>query len=678
VAPRWNCCEDSAACGGGSPSYQEALIVVTSLPSLPPTFALGVCDYPEHVPWKQWRHYPERQRELGITYVRIAEFAWSRIEPREGELDWTWLDDAVQALAEAGRLIVMCTPTATPPAWLIRKHPEILPVGKDGHVRNFGSRKHYDHASPIYRERSRRITRAIAERYGQHPAVAGWQTDNEWGCHSTTRSYGGASQIAFRSWLARRYATLEALNEAWGNVFWSQEYTDWDQIDPPNHTVAEPNPSHVLDFARFASDMVDEFQAEQVAILRELSPGRWITHNYMMQFMEFDHYNNCDVLDFASWDSYPLGQIERFLPDGERLRWARTGHPDLISWNHDLYRGLKGRRAFWVMEQGAGQVNWAPSNCLPAAGAVALWTAQAYAHGASCVSYFRWRAATMAQELMHSGLLRHDETLDRGGEEVSALELPGRANADVPARVVLLHDYESQWIYDAQPHSQDASYVRQAMLFYGVLRSLGIDVDIRHPDHDLSGYDVIVAPALQLMGEDRARHLASYAATSRLVFGPRTAYRTPTGRVHEDGQPGPLRDLLGLRLLNFDGMRPGLGVNVGSHPVETWAESYEPAGGEVTHTYTDGPLAGQAAVVRHGSVTTIGAWSRSLLKEVLTERLAELEIPIAELPEGVRVARRGGITTWMNFNLEPVTLGDGTSLGPVSFQQRTESTPARE
>jgi beta-galactosidase len=644
--------------------------VVTSLPPIPPTFSLGVCDYPEHVPWEQWRHYPERQRDLGITYVRIAEFAWSRIEPREGEFDWAWLDAAVQALADAGRLVVMCTPTATPPAWLIRKHPEILPVGADGHVRNFGSRKHYDHASPVYREHSRRITRAIAERYGQHPAVAGWQTDNEWGCHSTTRSYGGASKTAFRSWLERRYGSLEALNAAWGNVFWSQEYTDWEQIDPPNQTVTEPNPSHVLDYARFASDMVNEFQAEQVAILRELSPGRWVTHNYMMQFMEFDHYANCEPLDFASWDSYPAGQVERMLPESDRVRWARTGHPDLISWNHDLYRGLKGRRAFWVMEQGVGQVNWAPSNALPAAGAAALWTAQAYAHGASCVSYFRWRAATMAQELMHSGLLRHDETLDRGGEEIAGLEIGGRPNADVPARVALLHDYESQWIYETQPHSQNASYLRQAMLFYGALRSLGVDVDIRHPDADLSGYDVIAAPALQLMGEERARHLANYARESQLVFGPRTAYRTPTGRVHEDGQPGPLRDLVGHRLLNFDGMRPGLTTHAGGHLVETWAESYEPAGAETLVTYDDGPLAGQAAVICNGNAYSIGAWSPSLIRSLLARVLHEAGIATVALSEGVRVSRRGSAEIWMNVNEEAATLPDGSVLAPVSFEFR--------
>jgi beta-galactosidase len=171
--------------------------------------------------------------------------------------------------------------------------------------------------------------------------------------------------------------------------------------------------------------------------------------------------------------------------------------------------------------------------------------------------------------------------------------------------------------------------------------------------------------------------LTDAARAARLVFGPRTAYRTPSGRVHEDGQPGPLRDLLGLRLLNFDGMRPGLGVQVGTHPVETWAESYEPLAGETTHRYADGPLAGHAAVVRNGNVTTIGAWSESLMKEVLAGLLAELEIPTSELPDGVRVARRGAITTWMNFNLESVTLADGTTLGPVSFQQRTDESPAR-
>jgi beta-galactosidase len=636
------------------------------------TFALGVCFYPEHWPRERWEPYARQMRELGISYVRVAEFAWAKMEPRPGEFDWVWLDDAIDVLAGEGLNVVLCTPTATPPAWLVRAHPEILPVDREGRVREFGSRRHYEPASEVYRAESRRITTAMAERYGKHPAVVGWQTDNEFADHDTGRSWGEVSRRGFQAWLRERYDDLEALNQAWGAVFWSQEYSAWEQIGLPHRLLADANPSHLLDFYRYRSDAIVAFQEEQVEILRRLSPGRWITHNFMRFEDGFDHYRAAECLDFASWDSYPTGGVE-FSPlsEAEKVRWARTGHPDLISFSHDLYRGIKGgNHGPWVMEQQAGQINWAPYNPLPARGAVALWTAQGYAHGCDAISYFRWRAATIAQELMHSGILRHDESLDRGGEEIAALEITGRSNAPVSNRVVLLHDYESLWAYDAQPHNADASYWRQMMLFYTALRELGVDVDIHHPDHDLSGYDLIVAPAIQLMGHGRARHLAKAAQEALLLVGPRTAYRTPTGRVHEDGQPGPLTNLLGCKLRNFDSMRPGLLCHVGPYPVEIWAESYALRGGEATHTYADGPMAGEAAVVRHGNAVTLGAWSAELMREVVAGLLTERGIPHSLLPVGVRVATRGALATWMNFNEAPVTLPDGTLLGPVSFEQR--------
>jgi beta-galactosidase len=271
---------------------------------------------------------------------------------------------------------------------------------------------------------------------------------------------------------------------------------------------------------------------------------------------------------------------------------------------------------------------------------------------------------------MHSGLLRHDETLDRGGQEIARMEMAGRANGGVPARVALLHDYESQWAYDVQPHSVRASYVRQTMLFYTALRSLGVDVDIRHPDHDLSDYAVIVAPAIQLMGQERADHLASYANDTLLVFGPRTAYRTPTGRVQEDGQPGPLRGLVGQRLLNFDGMRPGLHVHAGGFQVETWAESYEPIDADVLIAYDDGPLSGQAAVTRKGNAVSIGAWSAPLITSVLEQVLGEAGVATVRLPEGVRRSHNGNSEIWMNFSQTAQVLPDGSEIGPVSFQFR--------
>jgi beta-galactosidase len=212
------------------------------------------------------------------------------------------------------------------------------------------------------------------------------------------------------------------------------------------------------------------------------------------------------------------------------------------------------------------------------------------------------------------------------------------------------------------------------MLFYQVLRSLGVDVDIRHPDHDLSGYDVIVAPAIQLMGTERADHLASYASDAILVFGPRTAYRTMTGLVHADGQPGPLRELVGHALRNFDGMRPGLTVRTGGHEVLTWAESYRPTTGMTLVSYDDGPFAGEAAVVRNGNAVSIGAWSASLITELLTGILTEAGIASNPLPEGVRVSRRGSNEVWMNFTDSEVSLPGGVTLAPVSYRIRSRGT----
>ncbi len=353
---------------------------------------LGVCYYPEQWPRAWWADDARRMREMGLTHVRIAEFAWSEIEPEAGRFDWAWLDDAVEVLAQAGLEIVMCTPTATPPKWLVDAQPEILAHDLKGDVRHFGSRRHYCFSSPEYRAHSQRITRAVAERYGRHPAVTAWQTDNEYGCHDTVLSTSPAARGRFREWLARRYGTVEALNQAWGNTFWSMRLNSFDEAGLPAGTVTEANPSAWLDWRRFASDEVAGFNREQVALIRELSPGRPVAHNFMGFFAEFNHHDVAADLDIAAWDSYPLGHTNSFfLTEAEKTRWARTGHPDVPAFHHDLYRGMCAGGRWWVMEQQPGPVNWARWNPAPLPGMVRLWTWQAFAHGAEVVSYFRWR-----------------------------------------------------------------------------------------------------------------------------------------------------------------------------------------------------------------------------------------------------------------------------------------------
>ena len=273
---------------------------------------LGVCYYPEHWPKSFWKEDAKRMAEAGLSWVRIGEFAWSKMEPSPGDLQFEWLDEVIEILGTYGLSVVLGTPTATPPKWVLEKHPDMLAIDKEGRPRKFGSRRHYCFSHQGYREECIRIVTLMAERYGANPYVGAWQTDNEYSCHDTTHSYSDSARMAFKSWLRVHYAgsgndgDINALNEAWGNVFWSMEYENFDQIDLPNLTVTQPNPSHVLDFRRFSSDQVISFNRLQTDIIKSYSDAP-IAHNFMGKTTEFDHFKVGEDLDIASWDSYPLG-----------------------------------------------------------------------------------------------------------------------------------------------------------------------------------------------------------------------------------------------------------------------------------------------------------------------------------------------------------------------------------
>lgn len=625
---------------------------------------LGVCDYPEQVSEQEWLSFPKRMKALGLSYVRVAEFAWSRLEPSSGKYSFDWLDRVIDALHAEGLKVVLCTPTATPPAWLVCAHPEILPVDIEGRVRRFGSRRHYDYSSDVYWQKSARMVEVLAQRYGNHPGVVGWQTDNEHGCHDTTRSYSAAALEKFQAWLERRYVTVEHLNQGWGGAFWSQEYDSFDQVGLPNLTVTEPNPSQVLDFYRFSSDQLIAYDRMQTQILREHSPGRFVTHNFMIFFADFDHYQAAEHLDFVSWDNYPTGMLEMSgLHEALKTDYARTGHPDLVSFNHDLYRGLKNGKSFWVMEQQCGQVNWAAHNPLPVDGAVKLWTLQAMAHGADAVTYFRWQAARGAQELMQSGLLRFDGTSDRGFLEVQKFEaqLELLNNPPVTSKVVLLHDYQSLWAYDLQKHTVNASYWAQTMQFYSSLRNLGLDVDIRHPGSDLAGYQLVIAPALTIISPETTANLETAVQNGAyLILGARTGFRKPSGGVWESLAPGPLADLAGVRVQNFDALRPGLISRIEAFnqkfATHTWNESLEVIAEDVIvlGRYFDDPLYSQVALTERqvgtGTVMYAGFWSERLLEKLLEHACFRSGIATLSLEKGLRFSRRGGLVYAQNWS----------------------------
>ncbi|MGF6775202.1 beta-galactosidase [Paraburkholderia sp. GAS334] len=619
---------------------------------------LGVCYYPEQWPQSMWADDAKRMVELGITHVRIAEFAWSRMEPRANEYNWAWLDEAVDTLASAGLKIILGTPTASPPKWLVDAHPEILPVRADGTRWNFGSRRHYDVSSKRYRHECVRIVTAMVQRYGRHPSVIAWQTDNELGCHDTVPSYSEAALTRFRTWLAHRYETADALNRAWGNVFWSMEYASFDAIELPNLTPTDANPIHLLDFRRFMSDEVASFHREQADVLRQYAPDADVLHNFMGFFTTFDHYRFVEngSVDVAAWDSYPLARTEVIaLPEEDKARYARTGHPDVSAFDHDRYRAI-GAGRFWIMEQEAGPVNWAPWNPVPAPGMVRLWAYEAFAHGAELVSYFRWRQCPYAQEQMHSGLNLPDNQLSPGGLEIAraAKEIAdSTVLSDLApasrAQVALVFDYETQWMFEIQRHGKTFDYQTLAFDYYQALREMSLDVDIVSRNADFSQYRLVVVPSLAVMTDDLVEAIGRSSA--QWVFGPRSGSRTTEFAIPAALPPGLLQSALPVQVLEVESLRPTLtpatSINGVDGTAVHWREHLQPgAETKVLASFEDG----WPAVVSNGRVRYAGAWFDHALHRVLLEDAArDARIEIATLPEGLRLRRRGNVTFAFNF-----------------------------
>ncbi|MFM0245757.1 beta-galactosidase [Paraburkholderia sediminicola] len=624
---------------------------------------LGVCYYPEQWPRSMWADDAKRMVELGITHVRIAEFAWSRMEPRAGEFAWGWLDEAVETLAAAGLKLVLGTPTASPPKWLIDAHPDVLPVRADGVRWNFGSRRHYDISSEIYRRECVRIVAAMAARYGRHPSIVAWQTDNELGCHETVPSYSSAAQTRFQTWLEHRYDSVDALNDAWGNVFWSMEYPSFEAIGLPNLTPTDANPIHLLDFRRFMSDEVASFHREQIDVLREHAPEADLLHNFMGFFTTFDHYRFAEdnALDVAAWDSYPIARTESIaLPEAQKARYARTAHPDVSAFDHDRYRSI-GAGRFWVMEQQAGPVNWAPWNPVPAKGMVRLWAYEAFAHGAELVSYFRWRQCPYAQEQMHSGLNLSNNELSPGGLEVQqvAREIASSAvlsglGAPTHAATAIVFDYETQWMFEIQRHGKTFDYQTLAFDYYEALRELGLDVDIVSSKADLSPYRLVVVPSIAVIDDTLVDQIERSSA--QWVFGPRSGSKTTTFAIPSSLPPGALQRVLPMQVLEVETLRPTLtpALSIGDKQGVAlhWREHVRANDGTAVDAQFDDTW---PAILTHGRVRYVAGWlSHALHREVLQQAAKQAGIETQWLAEGLRMRRRGDLTFAFNFGPEQV------------------------
>ena len=669
---------------------------------------LGVCYYPEHWPSERWPMDAQLMRQAGLSLVRIAEFAWAKMEPTEGKFTWDWLDRAIDVLAAEGLQIVIGTPTAAPPVWLCRAHPDILPVDAQGRRRRYGSRRHYCASSLVYREHTVRIVAALAARYGKHPAVVGWQMDNELGWGGTARCYCDVCVAAFRLWLETKYGSLDDLNQAWGTVFWSQTYGKWNEIELPNLTVAEPNPSHVLDYYRFSSDACVSYQQLQISTLRPLiSESQFVTTNFMCQYSDLNYHHLARPLDLVSVSSYPGGHAETrtslYGPSGALPAFASdVGDPYLTGFWLATMRGFRPGLPFWVMEQQCGNVNWTHYNTGVRPGTTRLWTWHALASGADAVLYFRWRAGLLAQEQMHSGLLHHDASPAIGYEDLMAMGVDRAlmseiASAPHEAQIALLLDYDSLWAVQLQPHHRDFDYLRHLFVYYRALQRLGLPADILSPEADLSRYKLVIAPTEFVATEQLARTLEAFAqGGGTVLLGVRSGFRTPSNQVTDRPLPGLFCELAGVTVSDWFSLPPGVSFDLESAipglagPATLWAESLAPLDSQseirnpqsaILARYTSGPFTNSAALTEHqvgaGLALYLGWYpSDSQAESLLAHLAAQAGVArLAEFPLGLVTARRGSHLILLNFTDEPLSAkvhGQPLTVGPRDVKVVTD------
>jgi len=612
-----------------------------------PSHILYGADYnPEQWPESVWQ---EDMRLMKLAHVNMASiniFSWALLEPRPGEYRFETLDKIMGMLAEHGIAADLATATASPPTWMSRLYPDMLPVTRDGTRMSHGSRQHYCPNSIDYRREAAELVRRFAERYHAHPALAMWHVNNEYGCHTQT-CYCDRCAAVFREWLQARYQALDSLNDAWGTSFWSQHYYDWDDILPPRLSPAQNNPGQRLDYYRFMSDSLLGCYLAEADILREVTPGIPITTNFMAAFKPVDYFAWARHVDIISFDLYPPHSAPA---------WA-------TAFSHDLMRSLKGGQPHLMMEQTPGQVNWMPQNPHKRPGNSRLQNLQAIAHGADGALYFQWRQSQAGAEKFHSAVVPVDgneqsrifRQAAQIGEELTKIS-PAVVGSRINAQVAILVDWHNWWAVEYLPGPSDRlHYWEQLQTWYRALHGLNVATDIVPPDSDLSGYRLVLAPLLHLLRPGVAQNLEQFVTAGGILL---TTFFSGIVDQHDhitlDGYPGELRKLLGIYVEEFDPWTPQMtnevviddGVLRGRYPCTLWGEVVHLEGARApgvfaSDYYADGPAltAHQFGQGKAYYIATQG--SDELLHGLVALLCREANVvPVMAAPEGVEATKR--------------------------------------
>ncbi|WP_029137563.1 beta-galactosidase [Nakamurella lactea] len=644
-------------------------------------------DYnPEHWPVEKLDEDVELMRQAGVNLVSVGIFGWATAEPTPGAFDFSFYRTVLDRLHAGGIGVCLATMTASPPPWLSHRHPEMLPQRIDGVTLSPGARQQYCPSCPVFRDAVGSLVEALAAELGDHPAVQLWHLHNEYGCH-LKGCWCDVSAAAFRTWLQRRYGSIQELNRAWTTTFWSQGYSDFAEILPPRVAPTFPNNAQQLDFARFSSDELQDLMRVEVDILRRVTPNVPLTTNFAAVTPSLDLWKWAPDLDVVSFDNYP----DPADPSSFRI----------AAMDYDIVRSLRPDRPWLLMEQAPSAVNWRTRNAPKPAGKMRTSSWQAVAHGSDSVMFFQWRASPGGAEKFHSAMVGHTGPDSRVFREITALGSELAAHQEptglrTRCDTALLLDWDSWWAGELDSHPTGDLKLRDQMLdWHTALGASAVPTDAVHPGGDLSRFRLLIAPSLYLITQRSADNLADWvAAGGTLVLSYFSGVADERDRIHPGGAPGPLRDLVGATVQEWWPLQPGEQVRVsldglpdnnngadgartstaadpaaaaGGYAAEVFSEDLVLRGAEVIGRYVDGGLAGGPAVLRNrvgnGTVYYLScrldpAGTRAVLDAARTD--AGVRPLLSWLPDGVEAVRRGdgadALLFVINHTSEPVAV----------------------
>ena len=633
---------------------------------------VGVYYYPEHWDPEQWDRDLKNIADLGYEFTHFAEFAWAELEPQEGVYDFKWLDKALELAAKHKLKVVMCTSTATPPVWLVRKHPDVLATEEDGTKMDHGARQHATFSSNYYRSYSMKMIAELAKKYGNDKRIIGWQLDNE---PRRFLDYGNDALLRYRDWLKEKYKTIAALNEAWGNNFWSGTYSDFNEINLPLHKQWGMNLHSQLDHYRFADYETASFLDEQAVEIKKFSnPSQWITSNYIPMY-DVGYVGMSKNLDFEAYTRYMVYGGDR----GIGSHGYRVGEYTRIAMANDFFRPLKGM--YGVMELQPGQVNWGSINPQPLPGAMRMWLWHVFAGGSKFTCTYRYRAPLYGYEQYHYGIVGPDGvTQTTGGEEfsqfineINTLRKKYNAKATLPASYVkrktgILFNADNVMGINLNKQTSEWNTETHFLKYYKAVKSFGAPVDFVRDSTNFSNYPVLIVPAYQMIDEQMIDKLTAYAKNGgNLVLSCRSGIQNRKGHLWEAKFYEPMWKLIGSEIESYDLLMPHapgkIKFNNNEFEWTSWGDLLKPnKDTETWATYTSEFYAGTTAVISRklgkGTVTYIGVDSKNgdLEKHVLTKLYNQQNIAIEDYPEGIMVEYRDGFGIAVNYSDQPYTM----------------------